>query len=98
MSKRVKPKHISQEDWDAVDSPPIPDYLLKRMRPATETMPEVVEAYRQARGRPKSENPKQLVSLRLDTDVVRAFREEGPGWQTRINETLAKAVKNKRRR
>jgi uncharacterized protein (DUF4415 family) len=40
------------------------------------------------RGRPKSAMPKKLVSLRLDQDVVDRFRATGPGWQSRINETL----------
>ncbi|MEK6541124.1 MAG: BrnA antitoxin family protein [Pseudomonadota bacterium] len=44
------------------------------------------------RGRPKSELPKQAVSLRLDPDVVEWFRAKGAGWQTRINETLRKAA------
>jgi uncharacterized protein (DUF4415 family) len=40
------------------------------------------------RGRPKSDNTKKLVSLRLDQDVIDRFRATGPGWQSRINETL----------
>ncbi len=40
------------------------------------------------RGRPKSDAPKKLVSLRLDQDVIERFRATGPGWQSRINETL----------
>jgi len=40
------------------------------------------------RGRPKAENPKKLVSLRLDQDVIDGFRATGPGWQSRINDTL----------
>ena len=44
------------------------------------------------RGRPKSEDPKQLVSLRLDREVVERLREQGPGWQTRINQELRKVV------
>ena len=39
-------------------------------------------------GRPKSANPKVPLKLRLDRDVVQAFRATGPGWQTRINATL----------
>ena len=31
---------------------------------------------------------KQLLSLRLDTDVVAWFRAQGPGYQTRINAVL----------
>jgi uncharacterized protein (DUF4415 family) len=40
------------------------------------------------RGRPKSDSPKQAIKLRLDADVLDAFRESGPGWQTRINDAL----------
>jgi uncharacterized protein (DUF4415 family) len=44
-------------------------------------------------GRPKLANPKRQVTLRLDSDVLDGFRETGPGWQSRINEILRKAVK-----
>jgi uncharacterized protein (DUF4415 family) len=44
------------------------------------------------RGRPKGERRKKLVSLRLDADVIDAFKAEGPGWQTRINTVLARAA------
>jgi len=35
---------------------------------------------------------KELVSLRIDQDVLEYFREEGPGWQDRINEALRRAA------
>ncbi len=41
-------------------------------------------------GRPKSANPRQLISLRLPPDVIERWRETGPGWQTRMAERLAK--------
>jgi uncharacterized protein (DUF4415 family) len=44
------------------------------------------------RGRPRSDNPKKAVSLRLDADVVAHFRHSGPGWQSRINDELRKAA------
>lgn len=47
------------------------------------------------RGRPKSASRKQAVSLRLDRDVLAHYRSEGPGWQSRINETLRKAARLK---
>jgi uncharacterized protein (DUF4415 family) len=46
-----------------------------------------------ARGRPKSQNPKEHVNLRLDPDVLAHFRAGGAGWQSRINATLRKAAK-----
>ena len=47
------------------------------------------------RGRPPSDNPKQALKLRIDPDVVEYFRATGPGWQTRINDTLRRAAKLK---
>jgi uncharacterized protein (DUF4415 family) len=44
------------------------------------------------RGRPPLENRKQPVKIRLDRDVVKALRASGPGWQTRVNAALRKAV------
>ena len=35
---------------------------------------------------------KQLVSLRIDQDVLEYFHEGGSGWQDRINEALRKAA------
>jgi uncharacterized protein (DUF4415 family) len=44
------------------------------------------------RGRPKSESPKEAISLRLDQDVLAKLREGGPGWQSRINGILRQAL------
>jgi hypothetical protein len=46
------------------------------------------------RGRPPlSGKPKTAITLRLDDDVVKAYRETGEGWQTRINADLRRARK-----
>ncbi len=45
------------------------------------------------RGRPPVRGvAKQQVTLRIDPDVIAKFREDGPGWQARMNEALRKAV------
>lgn len=44
------------------------------------------------RGRPRSSSPKVSTTIRLDAEVLARFKEGGPGWQTRINEALRKAV------
>ena len=90
MPKR-KPDHISQEAWDAVDSPPLTDEALQRMRPLSETNPELIAAVRRYRGQQKAPT-KQMVTLRLDPDVVEAFRATGAGWQRRMNDALRKAA------
>lgn len=43
-------------------------------------------------GRPKLENPKKQVTLRLDPDVIEKFRATGKGWQSRINAELRKVL------
>jgi uncharacterized protein (DUF4415 family) len=45
------------------------------------------------RGRPPLEHPKEAVKLRLDHDVLAAYRKTGSGWQTRINADLRKAAR-----
>jgi uncharacterized protein (DUF4415 family) len=42
-------------------------------------------------GRPKSANPRQLISLRLPPDVIARWKATGPGWQTRMAKRLEKA-------
>jgi uncharacterized protein (DUF4415 family) len=37
-------------------------------------------------------NVKELVSLRIDQDVLEHFQEGGAGWQERINDALRKAA------
>lgn len=44
------------------------------------------------RGRPRSDTPKQLVSLRLDGEVLERLRAMGPSWQTKLNAALRKVV------
>lgn len=35
---------------------------------------------------------KEMVSLRLDRDVLAHFQDDGPGWQDRINAALRAAA------
>ena len=44
-------------------------------------------------GRPKQELTKKATSLRLDEDILKAFKATGKGWQTRINNALADWLK-----
>ena len=68
---------------------------IARMRPATEAVPEVVEAWRRVRGRPPKAVTKRQVTLRLSPEVLAFFRKHGRGWQTRIDHVLSRYVKRK---
>jgi len=42
--------------------------------------------------KPAVPGAKEMVSLRIDRDVLDFFQEDGPGWQERINAALRKAA------
>ena len=55
------------------------------------------------RGRPRGQGRKEATSLRIDKDVLTAYRTTGRGWQTRMNDALragieAKPAASKKRR
>ena len=62
-----------------------------KMRPAAETHPEIVAAYKRTRGKQK-EPLKTPVSIRLNRAVVDFFKAHGSGWQTEINDILQKHI------
>ncbi|HKG83947.1 MAG TPA: BrnA antitoxin family protein [Beijerinckiaceae bacterium] len=84
----------TQEDWDEVsNNPELTDEELANLRPAREVLPpELYEAFKQKARGPQVAPTKQLVSLRLDPDVIAHFKAQGAGWQTRINKALRKVM------
>ncbi len=46
-----------------------------------------IQALRKSRG-PNKKPVKTQVAVRLDADVLSAFKAGGPGWQTRMNAAL----------
>jgi uncharacterized protein (DUF4415 family) len=67
---------------------------FRRARPLLELLPkETADAIRRMRGQrgPQKEPTKELISLRLDRDVLAALRATGFGWQTRANDALRAA-------
>jgi len=64
-----------------------------KARPASEVLPaEVLANFTKARGRPKKDDPKVPVSLRLSRDVLEHYKGGGPGWQTRMEDVLRGAA------
>jgi len=72
------------------ENPEWTDAEFASSRPFAEVFPKLAEAIRE-RGLRKPPT-KKTVSLRLDQDVLDAFKASGTGWQSRINETLRKAA------
>ena len=76
------------------DNPEITAEQFARMRPAAEVLPPVLyAALTRPRGRPRADVTKVPVTIRLDRDVVEAFKATGDGWQTRMNDTLKRAAR-----
>lgn len=73
------------------DAPEATDEQLAAARPFVEAYPALAGTMRRAAGRPKLEEPKVPVSIRLDAEVLRKWKATGPGWQSRINEALKTA-------
>jgi uncharacterized protein (DUF4415 family) len=49
------------------------------------------------RGRPPLENPRKLLSLRLQPQVIAKWKASGPGWQTRMAKVLEQSAPKSRR-
>jgi uncharacterized protein (DUF4415 family) len=60
--------------------------------PLTERQLQAMVPLRSLRGRPKSANTKQLVSIRYSPEVLQYFKAAGTDWQVRMDEVLKKYV------
>ncbi|NGO52890.1 BrnA antitoxin family protein [Allomesorhizobium camelthorni] len=73
------------------DDSDVTDGELAQARPFKDVFPDLYKKIERARGRPKLEKPKQVVSIRLDQDVIAKYKATGKGWQARINDVLKNA-------
>ena len=100
--KRTEPsqKPVST-DWDRVRREAAVDAAVPydpTSDPYNPNDVQAVEAFwntatiRRGRGRPPVAVPRPTLNMRVDADVLAAFKATGPGWQTRINAVLRHAV------
>ena len=74
--------------------------LPRRPRTLNDARTEAEAVFKKATTKAVEEPPKQamlpgvkeLVSLRIDQDVLEHFQQDGAGWQDRINDALRKAA------
>ena len=81
-------KNASRPD---TENPEWSETEIHDAQPLMHVLPsETVAAVRRYRGQrgPQKRPTKELISLRVDRDVVAAYRATGAGWQTRANEAL----------
>jgi len=70
-------------EWTAED--------FAKARPASELPPHILAAFPRTRG-PQKASTKVPISIRLSPEVIEHFKAGGPGWQSRIDDALKKAV------
>lgn len=76
------------------DTPELTDAEVAELRPNGKGLPvALAEAFKRLAGRPKAQAVP--VSLRVPPDVLEAYKADGPGWQTRMNEALAAKIRNR---
>jgi uncharacterized protein (DUF4415 family) len=91
---RKKAAYSKKDLREVGDNPELTKADFAKARPFAEVFPDLSASIRKGRG-PNKLPTKRLVSLRLSPEVIEHFKSTGSGWQSRIDETLRKAVKRK---
>jgi uncharacterized protein (DUF4415 family) len=86
--RRPASRRSLKSDLARVDAHSVRPEEYKELPELTEEM--LARAKINKGGRPRSLNPRRLISLRLPADVIERWRATGPGWQTRMAERLRK--------
>jgi uncharacterized protein (DUF4415 family) len=93
-------KRALGSDLKKVDRHVIQSHEYDEVPELTEEMAERADLYKGGRlirrGRPKSDDPKQQITLRLDAAVLRWFQQSGPGYQSRIGAALKSHMTRKK--
>ncbi len=61
-------------------------------QPLTRAQLKAMVPLRSVRGRPRSENPKLLLSVRYSPEVIAYFKSTGEGWQSRMDSVIRQYV------
>ena len=83
---RLKPSHVFVTDAEdaAITAAALSDPDAK---PLTDAEWAAVKPFVRV-GRPRKETPKVYTGIRLDAEILEAFKATGKGWQTRMNDAL----------
>jgi uncharacterized protein (DUF4415 family) len=87
-TRKAEPEPFDDDnpEWTAED--------IAKARPASDVLPALIgdkavqELLRRGRGRPLKQDRKVNQTLRIDQEILDAYRRQGKGWQTRINQIL----------
>jgi len=88
VAKKGVSRRSLKSDLDRVDAHSVKALEYEELPELTSEM--LARATVKKGGRPVSENPRKLITIRLPADVIARWRSTGPGWQTRMAERLSK--------
>jgi len=92
MPKPSKNRPYTADDMREIsDSPEWIRSDFAKAKRFEEILPSLARTIRR-RGKQKAPT-KQAVSIRLDADVLKAYKATGAGWQSRINDDLRRMKK-----
>ena len=86
-AKKPVSRPILKSDLARVDAHVIQPSEYEELPELTEEM--LSRAKVKKGGRPRSPNPRKLISLRLPADVIARWKATGPGWQIRMAKRLS---------
>jgi len=87
-AKRGASRRTSQSDLARVDAHVVRPVEYRELPELTSEM--LARAKVRKGGRPVSDNPRKLITIRLPADVLAQWKSTGPGWQTRMADRLSK--------
>ena len=67
---------------------PLSDEEVQQLKPFAEVHPELDQAIKRGRGRPRQANKKQAVTLRIQPDTVARFQAKGKRWRSEMADAL----------
>jgi uncharacterized protein (DUF4415 family) len=82
-----------------LDSPELTKDWFAKAKSANNLLPKLfakktaTQLLTPKRGRPPSLITKEHINIRIDADVLIAFKKSGIGWQTRVNDALREWLK-----
>nr|WP_297460654.1 BrnA antitoxin family protein [uncultured Halomonas sp.] len=82
-------KRLTDKDGEVRE---LTDADVKRMRPISEVLPKELQRTIGQRGQQRAPT-KVKTTMRLSPEVVDHFKEQGAGWQTRMDQALKQYIR-----
>ncbi|AJP57978.1 hypothetical protein UC34_15370 [Pandoraea vervacti] len=97
LPTRVEDAKLKKQSRQDLDNPEWTKKGFAKAKPASEVLPGIVgeeasEKLLRPRGRPKADQTKERINIRLSPEVVEYFKASGRGWQTRIDVALQQFI------